>query len=110
MKAMRYIVLILILVAATGCNMQPSAEVNRHACIQNLFQLTLAKQLWAVENKRSTNEAPTMADIAKYMGHHTNCPSGGTYTLGPAWRNVACSIKGHELTTGTAVQIKPKAH
>src|SRR5438552_8016772 len=100
MKALRNLVPVLLLVAS-GCGRQPHDRGTR-SCITNLMFLAGAKEMWAVEQHKSTNDVPTMADIALYTpGGVPSCPSGGTYTLGRVGQAPKCNIKGHELPPAT---------
>jgi len=97
MKPLRYIAAILVL-AAAGCEkVQVGAIKDSDVCIDNLGQIEAAKHKWYSEQHKTTNDVPTMADLAKYMNGVPKCPSGGTYTIGPVGKNPTCSIKGHEL-------------
>jgi hypothetical protein len=69
------------------------------ACINNLRQIDGAKQQWALEKRKGTNDVPAAVDISPYLFHQEipKCPLGGVYTLGPVAASPRCSIKGHEL-------------
>jgi len=71
------------------------------SCINNLRQIDGAKQQWALENQRSTNDIPTEADVAKYLmhGEFPKCPSGGKYTINAVSTDPTCSVAGHVLPT-----------
>lgn len=61
-----------------------TAQMN--ACINNLRQIDVAVQLWALETKKDANAPVTYADISDYLKNQVVCPSGGTtfddsYTL-----------------------------
>jgi len=104
MKTLRYIVPILILVAA-GCGGKGSPAMSSRArCIRTLMVLGYAKDSWAEENHKTTNDVPVMADLSSYLntsplcpGGVATCPMGGAYTLGRVGEPPTCSIKGHEL-------------
>ena len=68
-------------------------------CINNLRQIDGAKQQWALEKRKGTNEVPSVAEISAYMFHveMPKCPVGGVYTLGPVAESPRCSVKGHVL-------------
>ena|SRR5882724_12858094 len=70
-----------------------------NACINNLRQLDGAKQQWALEKRKGTNDVPSVAEISPYVFHQEipKCPVGGVYTLGPVGENPRCSITGHVL-------------
>ena len=65
-----------------------------NACITNLRQIEGAKQAWALENKKQSNDIPTSAEIALYVNNNKLplCPQGGSYTLGRMDKDPKCSI------------------
>jgi general secretion pathway protein G len=70
-----------------------------NACVNNLRQIEGAKQQWALENGKTTNDTPTWADIQPYLGRGLQgeipkCPQGGTYILGRVGEPPRCSIGG----------------
>ena len=94
----------LVLVAA-GCGCKEEATyAKRLMCVSNLKEISRAKQAWAKEQNKTTNDVPVLADLTNHMkGVQVNlksvivCPSGGTYTVGPVGKNPTCSVKGHQL-------------
>ena len=76
------------------CPRSPSAS-----CINNLRQIDGAKQQWALENRKGTNDIPSVADISPYLFQQEipKCPVGGVYTLGQVAESPRCSVKGHVL-------------
>ncbi len=80
-----------------------STEVSqRNACINNLRQIDAAKNQYALENRKTTGDAVTEADIKPYIkldadGNLPKCPSGGKYTIGKVGETPTCSIDGHVL-------------
>lgn len=84
--------------------LQAENEKTEHmnACINNLRLYDAAKQQWALEQRKTANDTPTMNDLQPYLGHGTNgempaCPDGGVYTIGTVGEKPACSIPGHVL-------------
>ena len=71
---------------------------SSNACVNNLRQIDAAKQQWALENNKTSNDTPTWADIIPYLGRpeKTNsmpkCPEGGQYILGKVGEEPKCSI------------------
>lgn len=66
-------------------------------CMNNLRQIDGAKQQWALENSKSTNDTPLWDALRPYLGRGTNgvmpmCPEGGTYTLGRVGEAPRCSL------------------
>ena len=95
MKASIQVLLFVLLVAA-GCQRNEGVPANMD-CIANLKQLEGAKGQWAVENHKTTNDVPTMADIGPFLHERLSCHSGGVYTLGRVGEKPKCSINGHEV-------------
>jgi len=72
----------------------------QNACINNLRQIDAAKQQWALENSKKSDDVPTAQDLNPFIkGGYTSlhCPAGGTYTIGPVSQAPVCSIPKHEL-------------
>lgn len=63
-------------------------------CVNNLRQIEGAKQQWALENHKVTNDIPVWDDILPYLREKPVCPDGGTYTLGRVGERSTCSIGG----------------
>jgi hypothetical protein len=71
-------------------------------CVLNLRTIKSVKDLWMMENDKTTNDTPTWDDLrplAKTCGW-TNwppiCPQGGTYAIGQIGETPTCSIGGPE--------------
>ena len=78
------------------------ASSSSNACVNNLRVIAAAKDQWALENNKTTNDTPTWDDLRPYFGRATNqppkCPDGGIYTLGKVGQNPTCSLGGsHSL-------------
>jgi len=95
-------------VIAIGALIRGSSYEHRHGwcggantCVKNLRFLDGAKQQWFLEEHKGTNDVPTMADLAPYMGDkarwYTSCPLGGVYSLRRVCEDPTCSLKGHQL-------------
>ena len=72
-----------------------------NACINSLRQIEGAKEQWALENHKATNDAPAWDDIRPYLGHGAqgdlsglHCQNGGTFTVGRVADPPTCSIRG----------------
>lgn len=71
-------------------------------CINRLRQIEAAKEQWALEQNKTTNDVPTWGDLYAYLaGSFTNsywtngrlvCPEGGVYTLGRVGELPSCSL------------------
>jgi len=105
MKAVRHLVLILVL-AGAGCGNKVPDSVKKNQCNNNLWAIRLAKEEWARLDHITTNATPVKRDLAPWIiGGVPKCPSGGIYTLGPVGTNPRCSIHGHEIPPARATPI-----
>ena len=80
--------------------MKARTTAQRNACINNLRQLDGAKEQWALENKKTSTDTPTMADLIgsdKYIKVTPACPANGTYTVGDMSTKPTCSNTDHTL-------------
>ena len=79
----------------------PRLRSAANACINNLRQLDAAKQQWALEYKKSTNDVVSWKDVTPYLsrggGDRPWCPQGGVYRLGHLDEAPKCSVQGHKL-------------
>jgi prepilin-type N-terminal cleavage/methylation domain-containing protein len=72
---------------------------QKNACINNLRQIDGAKQQWALETRRGTNDTPVITDISPYLRNAITCPSAGpaatfdsSYTMGDVATKPLCKI------------------
>jgi hypothetical protein len=78
-------------------------------CIVRLKIIDAAKDQWALENHKSTNDTPAWSDLQPFLPVALKtdfisngipaCPSGGFYTIGRVGQPPTCSIggEGHSL-------------
>jgi prepilin-type N-terminal cleavage/methylation domain-containing protein len=69
-------------------------SAQRNACIANLKQIEGAKQQWAVENKKGSNDTPNNTELYGanlYIKNEPTCPANGAYTIGSVATAAACS-------------------
>ena len=62
-----------------------------NACVRNLRLLSGVKHIWARQNHRSPNDAPTWADLRPYLRQKPRCPQHGNYTLVGVGEPPTCS-------------------
>ena len=70
----------------------------RNSCIANLKQIDGAKNTWALEHEKTTNDIPTDSDIFgtnQYIRTKPTCMVGGVYILGRVGDRPKCSIPDH---------------
>ena len=75
---------------------------QRNSCIAVLKVLAEAKKEWASQIKPEDTAVPETSDVAPFLKGGvmlTNCPGGGTYTLGAVNEPPRCSLHalGHAL-------------
>ena len=77
------------------------ANVQKDMCINNLRQLKLAKEQWALENNKLDSDTPVAADLNSYIKDGTNslvCPQdtgksfNTSYTINNVATDPACKI------------------
>jgi hypothetical protein len=83
---------------------RPMSGSAANGCVNTLRGLRGAKECWALEHNKTTNDIPTWDDLLPYFSstftNHwwTNgmvvCPGGGIYTLGRVGEPPTCSIGG----------------
>jgi hypothetical protein len=82
------------------------ATSQANACINNLRQIDAAKNEWALENNKTTNDTPTAQDLNQYIKggfELLHCPAGGTYTIGRVGETPTCSL-GTTVTPAHVLQ------
>jgi hypothetical protein len=77
---------------------------SANVCINNLRNIDLVKNEWALINKKTTNDTPTWEDIKPYIQHDKPyfkfdsksslpmCPLGGMYRIGKMGEPPTCSL------------------
>jgi hypothetical protein len=66
----------------------------KNTCIANLKQIDGAKEQWALEFHKTTNDIPTFADLigtTNYIKNTPTCPGGGHYILNAIGQAPACA-------------------
>jgi hypothetical protein len=72
------------------------AKSQEVACKNNIRQLQIAKQMWAQDKNKSTQDTPTWDDLKPYLGGaNIKCPSGGEYELNSVGEQPTCSVHSH---------------
>jgi hypothetical protein len=80
-------------------------EEAAEKCMSTLRQIDGAKEQWALEHKKGSNDTPTEADLAEYFrgDKFPKCPGNGAYTINKVGTPPQCSKLGHKLPQKTAV-------
>ena len=76
------------------------AVLNQNGCNDNLRQIDLAKQEWALDKNKSQSAIPLENELLPYLknGVLPTCPGGGIYLLNSVSEFPVCSLPGHGLT------------
>jgi len=82
---------------------------HQRACQENLVKINGAKELWALEQRRGTNDSPTLSDLyspdrSGYLKLEPRCPSEGTYSFETVGDYSTCTIslpRDHNDRPGT---------
>ena len=72
------------------------SQSSPSGCANNLKLIDSAKNAWALQNNKSSNDTPTWRDLTPYY-KGTNlvfCPAGGVIRIGRMNELPACSIGG----------------
>ncbi len=73
-------------------------QAQKAACVANLKTMEGAKATWALENRKSSSDVPTDADlfgIDKNIRDKPACPAGGTYDLKAVAEKPTCTVPDH---------------
>ncbi len=104
-EIMIVVAIIGLLAAIAIPNFMKSRETSqKNACINNLRLIDAAKEQWALENNKSTEDGCEGTDVAPYMKGDVmpTCPSDKTaaYTVNDIGTPPACTAGkiGHTLT------------
>jgi len=94
----------IFVVAVIPAYVRAHSQRSAAPCVNRLMQIDAAKEEWALEQKKTTNDVPKWDDLYPYLASSftnnwfTNgrpvCPEGGTYTIGRVGVHPTCSIGG----------------
>jgi|WetSurMetagenome_2_1015567.scaffolds.fasta_scaffold1615541_1 hypothetical protein len=96
--------LVIYFVSLFGCfttiiRKDSSAAEQTKICKTNLQKLEMAKEQWALDNKKPADAAPTINELLNqhYIDAAPVCPAGGIYTLNEMSKFPTCNILGHTI-------------
>ena len=94
-EIMIVVLIIGILLAIAVPNFIRARESSRaKSCVANLKQIDSGKEQWAMDNKKTSADTPTAADLYgtdKYVKSTPACPSSGSYTIAAIGTAPTCS-------------------
>lgn len=95
-EIMIVVLIIGILLAIAVPNFIRARESSRaKSCVANLKSINGAKEQWAMVNKKTSADTPTVDDlygVDKFIKTEPTCPSGGSYTIAPVSTVPTCSV------------------
>jgi general secretion pathway protein G len=87
-------VVALLLIA--GCERHYCSQKN--ACLQLLKEIEGAKDAWALDQHKTTNDTPSDQDLfgkGRYLPEKPKCPNRGRYIIGRVGEHAVCSNTNH---------------
>lgn len=86
----------IVAIAAPGWLRARNLSQQR-SCQENLTKIDGAKEQWALDNLKSSNDAPGLDELARedgtgYVKSRPLCPAEGSYTLGTVGVDARCSV------------------
>src|SRR5829696_251790 len=75
-------------------------QSQKNACIENLSKIDGAKHAWAIENKKTSTDAPNTGDLygaTLYIRDEPSCPASGTYSLNNVQTKPSCTVAAHSI-------------
>jgi hypothetical protein len=84
-----------------------AAESKKEVCRNTLLILETAKQMWALENRKTLADTPLLHELRPHLprpGWSPMCPHGGSYEIGAVESDARCSV--HQ--TARDIQIDDK--
>jgi hypothetical protein len=100
-------VAVVLLVVGARNFIKARQTTASNAYVNDLRQLDGAKQQWALENGKTTNDTPTWPELLPYFGGEmTNFfatngvvmrPAGGVFTIGRVGEPPSCVVNGKRV-------------
>lgn len=96
------VVLIPMILAIAAPNFFQARQVaQQNLCINNLRRIDAAKQSWALEKNKTSEDIPSAEALNPYLGKQDftalHCPLGGTYSINKVGEPPTCTIANHRL-------------
>jgi len=88
---------------AIPSGMKAAQKSRTVACINNLRQINIAKETWALMNNKKDGDPVVVAEINEFIKKPPRCPLNGTYTYGAIGEDPTCTFgptEGHVLPPG----------
>ena len=103
-EIMIVVLIIGILLAIAVPNFIRARESSRaKSCVATLKQIDSAKEQWAMDNKKTSADTPTTANLyGTYTKSTPSCPSNGTYTINAIGTAPTCSVGTNNTASDTS--------
>lgn len=72
-------------------------KTQRTTCIQNLKQISMVKEQWALESRKGPGTTMPEGEMKDYLDPLPECPASGEYRVNALGMAPTCSIVGHTL-------------
>ncbi len=95
-------IVVLLVTLAVPNYFQERRRVQREACVEQLRQISAAKDRWAKETQKPAGAVVPPAELARLLkrGVLPVCPADGAYSINPIGTAPTCSLgatAGHTL-------------
>ncbi len=93
--AIAALLLVILTVAILPSVIRARTTSASNACVNILRNIKAAKEQWALENQKTSNDIPSWDDIRVYVGSTNavpHCPNGGVYIIGRVCEPPRCSL------------------
>ena len=90
----------VVVAIAIPTGMKAAEESRKTVCINNLRQISAAKDTWALMNHIAEGDAVVVDQVNEFLKKPARCPIGGIYTYGTVGQKPTCSLgpsHGHIL-------------
>lgn len=95
------VLLIPMLAIAVPNFIRARQNAQQNFCINNLRMIDSAKQSWALEKNKTSEDTPTAEALNPYVRNQNftalRCPLGGTYSINKVGEAPTCTIPNHRL-------------
>ena len=99
-------IFLIVMAAIAIPQFMPARRIKPlNACINWLRQIEGAKDQWAVDHNKSTNDIPTWEDLKQYIKDTPTCPAGGIYSINKVGVNAICSLQDKATNEDHALPV-----
>jgi hypothetical protein len=84
---------------------------QQNICVKNLRMIDVAKQSWALENRKTLEDEPAPSALAPYLRRDFSllrCPAGGSYSIHKVGQLPTCTVPNHRLPSTGGAGVQPE--